>query len=212
MESTMQESHTRSIPLPPLLSTGTLEAARRQDPALRILDVRTPREYEGVHMEGSYNVPLDRLAEHAEEIRRAVEHPVVLVCRSGSRSRTARETLEASGLRNLHLLEGGLDAWIADGRPVQRGPERLSLERQVRIAAGALAAIGGVLALVIHPFWAGIPAFVGAGLVFAGITDTCAMAHLLARLPYNRTPTCDVDRMVGSLCAGTHPVTGRASC
>jgi len=212
METSTAESHTAPMALPPVLSAGTLEASRRRDPALRILDVRTPREYESVHLEGSYNVPLDRLAEHAQEIRGAVEHPVVLVCRSGSRSRQAQETLEASGLRNLHLLEGGLDAWIADGRPVRRGPERISLERQVRIAAGALAAIGGVLALTVNPLWAGLPAAVGAGLVFAGVTDTCGMALLLSRLPYNRTATCDVDRMVRSLCDGTDPTTGRASC
>ena len=196
----------------PVLAPGELQSLRERDPAVRVLDVRTPGEYESIHIPGSYNVPLDQLAEHAEEIRGAVEHPVVLVCRSGARSRQAQETLERSGLRNLHLLEGGLDAWAFAGNPVRRGPERLSLERQVRIAAGALAAIGGVLAIAIHPMWAMIPALVGSGLVFAGVTDSCGLALILSRLPYNRAASCDVDQMVRSLCDGTEPGLGRASC
>ena len=75
----------------------------------------------------------------------------------------------------------------------------MSLERQVRIAAGTLAAAGGFLALLVSPWFAAIPAFVGTGLVFAGVTDTCAMGLLLARLPYNRTSACDVATVVQAL-------------
>src|SRR5690606_26045054 len=92
------------------------------------------------------------------------------------------------------------------------GRRRLALEREVRIAAGSLAAIGGLLALLVNPLFALLPTFVGSGLVFAGITDTCGMAMLLSKLPYNRPATCDVSAMVHALKNGTAPVgIGRAS-
>lgn len=90
--------------------------------------------------------------------------------------------------------------------PVRRGPKRISLERQVRIAAGALRAAGALLVLVASPWFALLPLFVGSGLVFAGVTDTCAMGMLLARLPYNRPAGCDVAAMVGALTRGAAPV------
>jgi len=92
--------------------------------------------------------------------------------------------------------------WLAVGLPVNRGHERISLERQVRIAAGLLSATGAFLALLISPWFAAIPAFVGSGLVFSGVTDTCTMGMLLARLPYNRASACDVAIVVQALRAG----------
>ena len=95
-----------------------------------------------------------------------------------------------------------MNGWAAAGHPVVYGRKRLSLERQVRIAAGALAAAGGALALAVNPLFALIPTFVGSGLLFAGVTDTCGMAMLLAKLPYNRQGTCDVGAMVRALARG----------
>jgi rhodanese-related sulfurtransferase len=195
----------------PVLKPGELDALLRERADVRLLDVRTPGEYETVHIRGAYNVPLDTLPEHAEEIRAAVYEPVVLICQSGSRARKAEEALKAAGMPNLHVLDGGVNGWVADGRPVERGAERLSLERQVRIAAGTLAALGGLLALVLNPLFALLPLFVGSGLVFAGVTDTCGMALVLSRLPYNRPATCDVEAMVRALKTGTAPAgLGRA--
>jgi rhodanese-related sulfurtransferase len=168
--------------------------------------VRTPGEYEAVHIRGAYNVPLDTLGEHGPNIRAHVEQPVVLICQSGQRARRAEAALQAAGMPNLHVLDGGVNGWVAAGRPVERGGQRLSLERQVRIAAGALAATGGVLALAVNPLFALLPAFVGSGLVFAGVTDTCGMAMLLSKLPYNRPATCDVAAMVRALQEGSAPV------
>lgn len=194
--------------IPPVLSTGELDALLRERPDVRLLDVRTPGEYETVHIRGAYNVPLDTLGEHAAEIRAAVAEPVVLVCQSGARARRAEEALKAAGMPNLHVLDGGVNGWVAAGKPVRRGAARISLERQVRMAAGALAATGAVLALLVDPLFALLPAFVGSGLVFAGVTDTCAMGMLLARLPYNRPASCDVDAMVRALATGEAPAVG----
>lgn len=195
--------------LPALLAPADLTRLLRERPETRLLDVRTPGEFDAEHIAGAYNVPLDTLGEHGPEIRAGVAEPVVLVCRSGQRARKAEESLKAAGMSNLHVLDGGMTAWVGAGQPVRRGAPRMSLERQVRIAAGALAATGGFLALFVNPLFAALPAFVGSGLVFAGVTDTCAMGMLIARLPYNRPASCDVPAMVRALTAGTAPATGR---
>jgi len=195
----------------PVLTPAELARLRAARPETRLLDVRTPGEFEAEHIAGAYNVPLDTLGEHGPEIRAGVADPVVLVCRSGQRARKAEEALKAAGMTNLHVLDGGMAAWTAAGQPVRRGAPRMSLERQVRIAAGAMAATGGFLALFVNPLFAALPAFVGSGLVFAGVTDTCAMGMLIAKLPHNRPASCDVPAMVRALTTGAAPAgTGRA--
>ena len=193
------------VPASPLLRPDDLARLRAESPRTRLLDVRTPAEFESQHIVGAYNVPLETLAEHGAEIRSGVTDPVVLVCRSGQRARKAEEALRATGMANLHILDGGMAAWTAAGQPVREGKPRMSLERQVRIAAGALAATGGILGVFVNPLFAILPALVGSGLVFSGVTDTCAMGTLLAVLPHNRAATCDVPAMVRALTTGNPP-------
>lgn len=192
-----QRGHPERV-LPP----AEVAALVRHEPRVRLLDVRTAGEYESMHIRGAYNVPLDTLGEHSREIHASVQDPIVLVCQSGQRARKAEEALKAAGLENLHVLDGGMNAWRAAGLPVVRGSRKLSLERQVRIAAGALAATGGLLAAVLNPAFGWLAAFVGGGLVFAGLTDTCGMAMVLTRLPYNRPAACDVGAAVRALSEG----------
>lgn len=167
-----------------------------------VVDVRLPAEYRAVHMEPSLLVPLDQLARRRDELPH--DRELVLVCRTGARARLA--AAELAGFRT-RVLEGGLVAWQEAGYPVVQGKAHISLERQVRIAAGALAFTGGVLALAVSRWFGILPAFVGAGLVYSGITDRCGMAMLLARLPYNRAGgeaaggTCAAP--VGAAAAGT---------
>ena len=191
--------------IPTVVDANQLDELVRERHDLRLLVVRTPAEYESVHIGGSYNVPLDTLGEHADEIRENVDAAVVLVCQSGSRSRQAEEALKRVDMPQLHVLDGGLNGWVAAGKPVERGRERISLERQVRIAAGALAAASGLLAVKAHPRFGLLSAFVGGGLLFAGVTDTCGMARLLVKLPYNQAG-CDVGAMVEALKDGELPV------
>lgn len=195
-----------SVEISPVLTSEELASLLAQRPDVRLLDVRTPAEFESAHIPGAYNVPLDTLSEYAQEIRSNVDTPLVLICRSGQRARQAEASLARAGMPNLHVLDGGLNGWVAADHAVRRGPERISLERQVRIAAGLLAGTGGALALAVNPLFAIVPALVGTGLTFAGITDTCALGMLLAKLPYNRRASCDIDTMVHALKTGTPPI------
>ena len=178
------------------MNVSDLLTLQSTDGAVRLLDVRTPSEFENGHISGAYNVPLDELHEHANEIRMA-SGTVVLVCQSGRRAQRAEALLHGAGMVNVHVLDGGMNAWIERRLAVRRIRRRVSLERQVRMVAGAIAATGAAAALIASPVFAVIPLLIGSGLVFAGATDTCAMGTLLARLPYNRgSATCDTETIV----------------
>jgi rhodanese-related sulfurtransferase len=165
---------------------------------LRILDVRTPGEFESVHIPGSYNVPLDTLGEHAGELARRAAHPIVLVCASGARATQAERRLAEAGMDDLKILTGGMAGWEAVGGPVRRIRARWGLERQVRLAAGSMV-LGAVVASVWAPPLRFVAGFVGAGLTFSALTNTCTMATVLAKLPYNRGAECDIDAAVAAL-------------
>jgi rhodanese-related sulfurtransferase len=152
-----------------------------------LIDVRTPVEYREVHLDIARNVPLDRLdvAALMQARNGSANEPLYVICRSGSRGQQACETFLKAGFSNVVNIEGGTMACVEAGLPVVRGKKAVSLERQVRIAAGSLVLLGTALSFV-HPAFIGLSAFIGAGLVFAGITDTCGMGLLLARMPWNR--------------------------
>ncbi len=156
--------------------------------AVDVIDVRTPAEFREMHLSTARNIPLDRLNPGALRAESGVESgkPLYVVCRSGSRGRQACEKLLAAGVPNVVNVEGGTLACERAGLPMIRGQKTISLERQVRIAAGSLVLIGAVLGWFVHPYWIGLSAFIGAGLVFAGITDICGMAMLLSRMPWNQ--------------------------
>jgi rhodanese-related sulfurtransferase len=153
-----------------------------------LIDVRTPVEFRELHATDARNVPLDRLDPVALMQARngSKDEPLYLICRSGSRGRQACEKFLAAGFTHVVNVEGGTLAWAEGGLPVVRGQKAISLERQVRIAAGLLVLLGVLLGWLVHPAFVGLAAFVGAGLVFAGITDTCGMGMLLARMPWNQ--------------------------
>ena len=155
---------------------------------IELIDVRTPIEFQEVHVESARNVPLDQLDPAAIMNGRngTADEPLYFICRSGSRGRKACERFIQAGFHNVVNVEGGTVACAEAGLPVVRGRKVMSLERQVRIAAGLLVLIGVALGFLVHPGFFGLAAFVGAGLVFAGITDTCGMGLLLARMPCNQ--------------------------
>lgn len=168
----------------------------------RVLDVRTSGEFETAHIAGAYNVPLDLLREHRDEIIQHLDDEVVLVCRSGQRASQAEETLRAAGLANVHILDGGITAWQAQGFGVNRGAQRWDLERQVRLVAGSIV-LTSVLGSRVVPKLKWLAAGIGGGLTFAALSNTCAMGMLLSKLPYNRGARCDAQTVVAQLVGGS---------
>ncbi|GHE26485.1 sulfurtransferase [Streptosporangium violaceochromogenes] len=150
-----------------------------------VIDVRTPAEFETVHIPGSYNVPLDVLTRHAGEVAARLTGRVVLVCRSGVRAGQACPHLLGAGPGDPRVLEGGIDAYAAAGGRVVRGRTRWALERQVRLVAGGVVGLS-LLAGRRRPAARLAAAGVATGLVVSALTDTCAMGRLLAALPRNR--------------------------
>jgi rhodanese-related sulfurtransferase len=170
------------------ISPAALQTLLASDANLPVLDVRTPVEFDEVHVAQAFNEPLDVLRPQAliESGRLPKEQPFYILCRSGARAGKAAAKFNAEGFSNPVVVEGGTLAWIEAGFPVDRGQTKvISLERQVRIAAGSLVLLGFVLSFL-HPFFIYLSVFVGAGLVFAGITDFCGMGLLLAKFPWNK--------------------------
>jgi rhodanese-related sulfurtransferase len=148
-----------------------------------VIDVREAMEYAGGHIAGSVHVPLSRISQ--ADLPRG---PLVLVCQSGNRSAQAMAQLSQQGYPYpLSDLEGGIPAWQQAGLPVQKLKNApLPLMRQVQITAGSLVLLGLILSTMVAPAWILLSWFVGAGLVFAGVSGFCGMARLLAVMPWNR--------------------------
>ena len=172
------------------ISPAKLAEIVREGRKIELIDVRTPVEFREVHLQIARNVPLDQLDPKVLMQARngSSSEPLYVICKSGKRGQQACEKFIQAGFTNVVNVEGGTTACIEAGLPITRGKKAISLERQVRIAAGALVLLGAIGSYVIHPLiW--LSAFVGAGLVFAGITDTCGMGMLLARMPWNQCNT-----------------------
>ena len=191
-------ANIRGLRPSPRITVEELAAALGGQAPPLVVDVRLPAEYRAVHLESSQLLPLDEIGRRRDELPR--DRELVLVCGTGSRARLA--AAELGGFRT-RILEGGLVAWQEAGHPVVEGKAHMSLERQVRIAAGALAGLGGGLGVAVSPWFGLLPAFVGAGLVYVGITDRCGMAMLLGRLPYNRRGAEAAGTCAAPVAAGT---------
>lgn len=152
-----------------------------------ILDVRTTPEFREVHLQKNcLHMPLDTL--DADKVRAAFPDnakPIFLLCKGGKRAAAAAEQLKAAGVANTIVVDGGLDACVACGVDVMRG-NVIPLERQVRMAAGALVVSGIILGSVWSPGFYLLSAFVGTGLFVSGLTGWCGLALLLAKAPWNK--------------------------
>lgn len=187
-----------NAPSPAMVNAAELQNMLASPRPPRILDVRTSGEFETAHIAGAYNVPLDLLREHRDEIRSHLDDQVVLVCLSGQRAAQAEETLSAAGLSNVHVLDGGLDAWQAHGLGVNRRAQRWDLQRQVRFVAGSIVVVSMLLSIFI-PGLQWVAFAVGVGLTVTALTNSCVMGMMLAKLPYNRGPACDAQTIVAQL-------------
>lgn len=162
-----------------------------------IIDVRTSMEHAEKHLsQGHMLLPLEELKDADALDKQEIDKSssVYLLCRNDNRSRKAAEKFTKEGFNNVYVIEGGLNACENQGHEVDghdtqcavAGSRLLSLERQIRIVAGLIAAVGAVLGLIIDPLFSIIPLFVGSGLIFAGVTDRCGMALILTKAPWNK--------------------------
>jgi rhodanese-related sulfurtransferase len=148
----------------------------------KLIDVRSAAEFAVGHIPGAINVPLEQVEARAADIG---EGPVLMICEAGTRAAIAAGWLE--GRQLVSVLQGGTAAWRKAGLPlVVCASSRWALERQVRLAAGVIVLAATLLAVVANPKWVYLAMFVGAGLTFAGATNICGMAAVLARMPWNR--------------------------
>jgi len=157
---------------------------RQANRSIPFIDVRTPAEYGSAHAEGAINHPMETLDLNNFSLSKSDE--VHVICQSGGRSMKVCQKLEAAGFGKVVNVDGGTSAWLDANLPSVAGKKAMSLERQVSIAAGSLVVIGAAIGHFVHPGGFALSAFVGAGLVFAGVTDTCGMGMLIARMPWNR--------------------------
>lgn len=171
------------------ITAQELFVLHQQGNDIDLIDVRMPVEYQEAHIPFAKNSPLNQLEpSKLMATRTDVDTPLFVICQKGGRSKMACDQLAAAGFADqvINVL-GGTLAWEMSGQPVERGKKTISLERQVRIAAGSLALLGAILAATVHPNFIALSGFIGAGLLFAGITDTCGMGMLLAKMPWNQT-------------------------
>ncbi len=154
-------------------------------PKRTVIDVRTPGEVRAQSVPGAVCIPLDEIEERIDEIRSLDGEPLLL-CHSGRRAEEARQKLTALGVSHIDVIDGGMQAWVASGGETVRGKGVISIERQVRIVAGILVSLGVALGAWLHPAFLLLSAFIGLGLAFAGITDSCGMALVLSKMPWNR--------------------------
>ncbi|WP_073707968.1 rhodanese-like domain-containing protein [Glutamicibacter sp. 0426] len=173
-----------------VMDPATLEnLLAAEDSAVAVLDVRTPAEFESVHIPGSYNLPLDLVAEHAHDVTRKLAKQIVLVCQSGTRAGQAQQKLADLQIESGSVLDGGISAWEKSGGEVVRGTQRWAMDRQVRMTAGSLVLLGFIGSKLASPKLGYLSAGIGAGLVYSAASNSCAMASVLSKMPWNKAST-----------------------
>ncbi len=152
---------------------------------LTLIDVRQPLEFAGSRLAGAKLIPLGELGKRVSEIDRS--NPIYMICRSGNRSSRAVRKLESLGFDNVTNVSGGMLAWKKQSLPYEADESPpWEMDRQVRLVAGLLILLGFILAAIFSQYFLVISVFVACGLVFSALTNTCTMALILARMPWNQ--------------------------
>lgn len=185
--------------VPGTIDVAMLQAELSANPDTLLVDVRTPGEFQSASIDGAVNLPLSQVDAHLRRIVRDAGGRMVLICQSGARAGQAATTLAEAGLSDVVVLDGGMNSWVAAGAPVRRAEDaKWALERQVRLVAGGIVA-SSILGSMRFPRLRFLAGGVGAGLVFAALTNSCAMGSMLMRLPYNQGATADVEQAIERL-------------
>ena len=179
----------------PIVTPEQLHAEQLAGKSPALVDVRTAAEFRAGHIPGAQLIPGDELSPATIDYRLGRsglgrDETLYITCHAGPRAARAAEHLRQSGLTNIALIEGGTQRWEQAGLPLRRCGSAISLERQVQIAIGSLLILKVVLGYGVHELFFAAAAFIGAGLIFAGVSRWCGMAELMARLPWNRSVNC----------------------
>ena len=167
------------------ISAAELGQKIQQGESPLVIDVRTPAEFAAVRLPGSHNLPMGTFEPNAITSLNAGDRAVYLMCRTQRRAEMVCQQLAGELACELVVVDGGVEQ-MNPALLERAGRDAMALDRQVRIAAGSLVVLGVVGGFFISPWLFGLSGFVGAGLVFSGVTDTCAMGYVLARMPWNQ--------------------------
>jgi rhodanese-related sulfurtransferase len=177
------------------ISPSDLYALQEQGKRVELIDVRTAVEYRQGHIPGARLLTLDTFND--KTFKKQLGDPQVsnqaslyITCQSGIRARQAAELLQDAGYRKVVLVDGGTEAWQKAGLPIKRCGDVISLERQVQITIGSLLLLKVFFGFTFHEVFFLAGAFVGVGLIMAGVTRWCGLARLIAMLPWNRNQDC----------------------
>lgn len=170
------------------ISCAELEALRAKGRSLDLIDVRPPPMFYETHVPFARFESFEALNPKAVMASRGdrAGDPLYVICQIGKRSMGVCRQFIDAGYDNVVNVEGGTQAWLQAGLPVVRGERKVSIERQVRTVAGALMLVSIGLGLAVHTGFLAIGAFLGAGLLYSGVSGSCAMGMILAKAPWNR--------------------------
>lgn len=163
-------------------------------PDTLFLDVREPVEYGQGHIASSVLLPLSQVDPVVVRRMMSERQRCIVVCKAGMRAQKAAQMLATEGFENVHVLEGGMDAWGAAGLPIKAGSAGISIQSQTRTIAGLMVLVGALLGIFMDKNWAYLSAFAGCGLILAGLTGWCGMSVLLSKMPWNRNKPCTCSR------------------
>jgi rhodanese-related sulfurtransferase len=170
-------------------SISVNDAINKYNSRVPVVDVRTPAEYRSMRVKGAINMPLNEIS--ADKIKSKFgDNEVLIICQAGVRGSNACEIINKQGFEKAINIEGGTTAWVNANFPTEKDSNScsvISVDRQVRIIAGSLVVLGIVASILSgNSNWQFLSLFIGAGLVFAGVTNTCGMAYFLAKMPWNK--------------------------
>ena len=171
------------------ISPNELNRLHDEGKKINLLDVRTEVEFEECHSTYSRNIPLDRLnpEEVVSQLNGNKDEPIYIICKSGSRGRSACDKFEKAGYTDVINVDGGTDAWDQQNLPVVRGKKvRIPLDAQVRLIIGFFVLLGSIMTYAGYPSFVYLTMFFGAGLIISGLTNFCGLALILGRMPWNR--------------------------
>lgn len=172
----------------PQIHPKAVQEKIEQGERIFLIDVRTKEEFGCSHAPNAINIPLQELRPDSVDGKcdGRLNGTLYFICRSGARARQACEKMAAAGFENMVIVEGGMVGWEREGLPVTVNKAVMPIEHQVRITIGSFVLLGALLAFFAHPAFAFIPAFMGMGMVQAGITGRCPLATLVAKMPWNK--------------------------